>query len=265
MFLLLNTGIGRSAGFPCLIEPFVVVDASTAIEGVLASVDVRKGDRIERGQVLATLRSDIEQAMVKHAEARVGMMSQIRAREVSHKRHRAKYRRALKLSTNNFLSADELDELESAVDLAFHELEAAKENKRLAEIELSRIQAQLDEHYIRSPIDGVVVERFLNPGEFAQAKPLVRIAQLDPLNVEAILPARVYGTVAEGQLARVTIPVPLDRVIDAPVVIVEKVIDAASGTFGVRVELPNPDYALPSGLECTVEFLEPTPNDAQDE
>ena len=151
------------------------------------------------------------------------------------------------------------------MDLAFHELEAAKENKRLAEIELSRIQAQLDEHYIRSPIDGVVVERFLNPGEFAQAKPLVRIAQLDPLNVEAILPARVYGTVAEGQLARVTIPVPLDRVIDAPVVIVEKVIDAASGTFGVRVELPNPDYALPSGLECTVEFLEPTPNDAQDE
>lgn len=76
---------------------------------------------------------------------------------------------------------------------------------------------------------------------------------------------RAHGSVAEGQLARVTIPVPLDRVIYAPVVIIEKVIDVASGTFGVRVELPNPDYALPSGLECSVEFLAPTSNDAQAE
>ena len=40
------------------------------------------------------------------------------------------------------------------------------------------------------------------------------------------------------------------------VAIVDRIIDPASGTFGVRLELPNPDYRLPSGLKCTVRFLD---------
>ena len=41
----------------------------------------------------------------------------------------------------------------------------------------------------------------------------------------------------------------------AHVVIVDQVIDAASGTVGVRLELPNPDYRIPAGLKCTVSFI----------
>jgi membrane fusion protein (multidrug efflux system) len=36
--------------------------------------------------------------------------------------------------------------------------------------------------------------------------------------------------------------------------VVDRVIDAASGTFGVRLELPNPNYELPAGLRCRVRF-----------
>ena len=42
----------------------------------------------------------------------------------------------------------------------------------------------------------------------------------------------------------------------ATVAIVDRVIDPASGTFGVRLELPNPDYRLPGGLKCMVRFLD---------
>ena len=41
----------------------------------------------------------------------------------------------------------------------------------------------------------------------------------------------------------------------APVTIVDRVVDAASGTFGVRLELPNPDRDIPVGLQCQVRFL----------
>jgi multidrug efflux pump subunit AcrA (membrane-fusion protein) len=47
-----------------------------------------------------------------------------------------------------------------------------------------------------------------------------------------------------------------DRVYVASVSIVDRVIDAASGTFGVRFDLPNPDLAIPSGLHCQVRFLD---------
>ncbi|MCP3869785.1 MAG: efflux RND transporter periplasmic adaptor subunit [Gammaproteobacteria bacterium] len=240
--------------FPCLIEPHVVVDISTAVEGILSDVKVRKGDSVRKGDVIATLHAEVEKAMLEHARARVVMDAALRAREVSLVRHRDKHRRSIKLSSQKFVSPDELAEFELAVDLASMELERERENRQLLELELKRMEAAYEEHFVRSPIDGVVVVRYLNPGEFAQAQPIVRIAQLDPLNVEAVLPANAHGRVREGMQGSVAVDAPLNRILEAPVTIVEKVIDAASGTFGVRIELPNPDYGIPAGLECTVRF-----------
>lgn len=237
-----------------MVEPHMVVDLSTAVEGVLERVDVRKGDAVGAGDVVARLESGIEEALVEQARARVAMRSAVLAREVSLARNIEKHERAVKLSSQKFVSPDELEELKSAVDLARLELETERDNQRLAEIELKRTEAQLEQRVIRSPIDGVVVRRYLNPGEFAQAQPIVRIAQLDPLNVEAVLPGDAYGSVAVGMHARMRLHGAGDRSIDAKVTIVEQVIDAASGTFGVRVEVSNPDHGIPAGLECTLEL-----------
>ncbi len=51
----------------------------------------------------------------------------------------------------------------------------------------------------------------------------------------------------------------------AEVTVVDRVVDAASGTFGVRLELPNPDYAIPAGLKCRVEFPLPPADEAANE
>jgi len=252
--LLLIAGTGLAADYPCLVEPHMVVDLSTAVEGVLERVDVSKGDAVHAGEAVARLESGVEEALVEQARARVGMHSAVLAREVSLQRNIEKHERAVKLSSQKFVSPDELDELRSAVDLARLELETERDNERLAEIELKRTEAQLEQRVIRSPVDGVVVERYLNPGEFAQAQPIVRIAQLDPLNVEAVLPGDVYGSVVVGMPAIVHLHGAGDRAIEAEVTIVEQVIDAASGTFGVRVEVANSDHAVPAGLECTLEL-----------
>ncbi len=241
--------------YPCLIEPHVVVDLSTAVEGVLATVNVRKGDLVSQGDVVAVLESEVEDAIVEHAQVRVDSTSSIKAAEVTMARRRAKYERAVKLSSQKFASPDELNELKSALDLAQLELEAERENKRLARIELKRATSLLKRRQIRSPISGVVVQRHLNAGEFAQAQPIIRIAQLDPLNIEAVLPGVLHGTVKEGMDTEIFVTARPGLILRASVTIVEKVIDAASGTFGMRIELPNRDYKIPAGLECTVSFL----------
>ncbi len=47
----------------------------------------------------------------------------------------------------------------------------------------------------------------------------------------------------------------MNNVFVARVVVVDPVVDAASGTVGIRLELPNPNYRLPAGLKCKVQFL----------
>jgi len=81
--------------------------------------------------------------------------------------------------------------------------------------------------------------------------------QIDPLRVETILPAARFGTIQVGQKATVIPEVPGDQLHVASVTLVERVIDPASGTFGVSLELPNPDLSIPSGLNCEVRFMEP--------
>jgi multidrug efflux pump subunit AcrA (membrane-fusion protein) len=113
----------------------------------------------------------------------------------------------------------------------------------------------LKQRTIRSPINGVVVTRALGPGEYAfdQAH-LLTVSQIDPLNVEVFVPLAQFGKIRPGITAEVRPEQPVGGRYDATVTVVDQVFDAASGTIGIRLELPNPDHALPAGLKCRVRF-----------
>ncbi len=100
----------------------------------------------------------------------------------------------------------------------------------------------------------MVVERTGAPGEYVGEEPFLTVAQLDPLNVELVVPVEYYGMIKLGSMAQVQLEAAVGGSHQAKVVIVDQVIDAASGTFGVRLELPNPKLKLPAGLKCQVVF-----------
>ena len=77
------------------------------------------------------------------------------------------------------------------------------------------------------------------------------------MRVEVFLPAAYYGQVQVGTVAHVQPEAPIERGYKAVTQVVDRVMDAASGTFGVRLRLPNPDLALPGGIRCTVRFPDP--------
>ena len=101
-------------------------------------------------------------------------------------------------------------------------------------------------------MSGLVVERLMAPGEVVERETIMRIAAIDMLRVEVILPSRLFGRVQPGDPAQITPEAPYDRARKAEVAIVDRIIDGASGTFGVRLLLPNPDHDLPGGLRCRV-------------
>jgi len=133
--------------------------------------------------------------------------------------------------------------------------EEARDNKRLAELELMRSMEVVKRMTIYSPITGVVMERFLSSGEHVEDQPILQLAQIDPLNVEVFAPVDLLESIKVDMVAEVRPEKAGGGVFEARVKIVDRVVDAASGTFGVRLELPNPEYRLSAGLKCKVTFI----------
>ena len=164
------------------------------------------------------------------------------------------YGRRKELSEKGIIPDYDMDEARTNLEIARQELQEIEEQLYITRLELKQAEAALDRRIIRSPIYGVVVERYLSPGELTSDKPLFRLAQVDPLNVEVIASVDLLGAIREGQEVEVSPEQPVNRKYRGKVKIVDRVVDAASGTFGIRIELSNKNLSLQAGLKCTVRF-----------
>ena len=238
----------------CVIEPHTVIELNSRVDGILEELLVERGDTIEPGQVVAKLDSGVEEAAVAYSEARAAMDAEILGGKESLAFGRRNQERIGKLYAKKAVSFHDIDKAETETKLAKFNLEKAQDKKRLAELELVQAKETLKLHTIRSPIRAVVVDRYLDTGESVEDRPIFKLAQIDPLRVEVIVPVDHFGQIESGQTASVYPEAPLTSEHRAVVNIVDPVVDAASGTFRVRLTMPNPNHALPSGLKCQVKF-----------
>lgn len=240
--------------FDCLIEPTQMVDIGSPVIGLLSKVNVRRGDRVTKGQVLAELESHAEQATTELARFKSEMSGPTRTAETKIEFFKKKFSRRKELSSEDLVSEQDRDDAESEMKLAEHELQLARENRQMARLEWQQQASLLNLRVIRSPLDGVVVGQFLYPGEIiepsAQKKPILKLAQLDPLMVHVILPSAAFGKVKVGMEAEVVPETPSGGRYKGRVKIVDRLIDAASGTFGTFVEVPNSRLEIPAGAKC---------------
>jgi len=213
--------------FDCLLEPRMVVNVSSTSAGIIEEMPVDRGDRVKKGDVLVRLRSDEEQRAVELARAKADIASK-------------KQKRGEELFAEHFVSQHEKDGLDT--------------DKLVAQIEYRQAVELLKRRTIRSSINGVVVERFLSPGELAEGEKIMKVAQIDPLNVEVVVPVEKLGTLRKGGQALVYPEMSTSVALPATITVLDSVVDAASGTMGVRLELPNPDHAVPAGLKCRIRF-----------
>jgi multidrug efflux pump subunit AcrA (membrane-fusion protein) len=143
--------------------------------------------------------------------------------------------------------------------LAQSELVIAQENRQQGKLEYQQQMSLLNLRSIRSPIDGVVVDQMLNAGEMADPmgtkKSILKLAQLDPLRVKVILPSSLFGTIKPSTSVDV-VPESGNSVkgYKATVHNVDKLIDSASGTFAVYLDLPNKNLAIAAGARCKASF-----------
>lgn len=227
--LPLSGNLGRQIGdaMECLVEPSLITSLGSPVEGTLHEVLVERGALVRKGQEVARLHSKVEEATVRLKTAQEEFA-------------RRRVERSEELFQKQLISASERDELETQM--------------RVAALELAQQRQVLDQRTIRSPVDGVVVERMLGPGERVGDGKIVKIARIDPLNVEVIAPVELLGRIRIGMSGEVRFGSLVPGAHRASVVVVDRVVDAASGTFGVRLHLANPEGRIPAGIKCTVRF-----------
>ncbi len=251
---IIIAGISEAAEFDGVIEPSMVVKVGSGAYGILETVNLDRGDFVRKGEVLATLQSGVEKATMEAARARAEMEAGVKAKQSNLDFYTRKKTMNEELYKKQVLTFSQMDEIETSRILADMQLQEALENKRLAALEYKRAVELVNRMTILSPINGVVVERYLSPGEYIENQSVMKLAQIDPLHVEVILPVNQLHSIKGGMRAKVIPEAPIGGQYIAVVEVVDRVIDAASGTFGVRLELPNPNHRLPAGLKCKVIF-----------
>lgn len=247
-----------AAEFDCMIEPRQVLELRSPIEGLIDKVNVDRGDIVKKGQVLAVLDTSVDRVSAEIAQHRAQMEGAIQAGQSRLEFAERKTKRVDELMTKDYISDELFDQAFAERDLAQAELQDAMDNRKLAELDYERQMAIIKLKTIVSPVNGVVTDRILNPGELAEAgvgrKALLELAEIEVLYVSVIMPARYYESLSVGMPATIFPEVPADSEYEASVQVIDRVMDAASGTFVVRLEIPNKDYVLPAGTRCQARF-----------
>ncbi len=248
----------------CLIEPRQVVELGSPVIGVIENVLVDRGARVRKGQVVATLKADVERAAVSVAQSKARAEADVHSAAANRDYNKQKLARAEELVKKGFISAQALEQARTEYELAEQKLAQALEQKRIWDREHEMARAQLSLRNLVSPINGVVVDRYLSPGERVEDKPVMKLADTNPLRVEVFMPSASYHDIAPGMTAKVFPELPNAGEREAKVVLVDRIVDPASNTFRVRLELPNPNNALPAGLRCKVAIGETTVGGGQE-
>lgn len=251
---LMRTADAAGGEFDCMIEPAQVVEVRSPVAGILQQVHARRGQFIRQGEVLVTIESSVEHSASETARFRAAAQGSLLLSRNKVSAARDKARRLQALYEEEFVSGQARDDAAAELRLAEAELKTAEENMELARLEHRQSLDQLSRRVLRSPFNGVVMDQYLYPGSMVDGaeskKPIVKIAQTQPLAVQAILPFHLFPQVKAGAPVTIVPEKPFTRELHARIKTVDRVIDSAAGTFNVWVDLDNARHELPGGIRC---------------
>ena len=238
------------------------VDVGTQVSGTLQSVEVDYNDTVKQGQVIArldpsTLQARLDQASAALATARAGLSEA----QASAKNAEADYKRKSELVARQLISRTDADLALAARDQARARIGSAQAQVRQQQASVDSARLDLEKSVIRSPVDGVVLQRAVEPGQTVaaslQTPVLFKIAgDLRQMEIVLAIDEADIGQVREGQTARFTVDAFPDRKFNGRV---KQVRLAATNTnnvitYPVVVEVENPDQTLLPGMTANAEI-----------
>jgi HlyD family secretion protein len=244
------------------LEPVNQVDVGTEVSGTIESVAVEHNARVKTGEVLARLDTTQLEARLRQSQAALAL-ARARVEEVQATVTETanRLRRTRDLIAKRLSSDEELDTATAASSRAVASLAVARAQVDQAQAELDANQRVLDKAWIRSPIDGIVLKREVEPGQTVaaslQTPVLFTLAEnLAQMELHVDVDEADVGQVAEGQGAEFTVDAYPDRHFPARIEQVRFAPKTVEGvvTYETVLSVDNAELLLRPGMTATAEI-----------
>ena len=232
------------------------VEAVPKVAGRLEAVSVRLGDRVTRGQRLAKVEDREIQEQVKQADASYGVSAAtIRQREADLRLAQTNLDRSRNLVERQLIPKQTFDDTEARYEAALAQLDLARAQYAQAKARLDELKINLSNTVIASPVSGFIGKRALDPGAWVTTNSSF-------ISVVDIAVVRLVANVVEKDLRRITPGLPAEVEVDAypgekftgRIAHVAPVLDPATRTAQIEVEIQNPQFRLKPGMYAKVSF-----------
>lgn len=232
------------------------VEVVPKTQGRLASVFVRLGDPVARGQKMALIEDSEIREQVKQAEASFEVSgATVRQREADLKFAQTSLERSRNLYSRQILPKQSMDDSEAREQAAVAQLDLARAQFSQAKSRLDELRINLANTVIASPVDGFVGKRYLDPGASVSPNaPVASVVDIHFVRLVANLVERDLSRVSAGQPAEVEVDAYSGETFTGRVARVAPVLDPATRTAQIEVEVPNPGARLKPGMYARVRF-----------
>jgi membrane fusion protein (multidrug efflux system) len=230
------------------------VSVAPRAAGRLQEVYVRLGDRVNRGQRIARIEDFELQEQIKQAEAAQEVSSAtIRQREADLALALTNVERSRNLFERQLLPKQTLDDNESRYSSAQAQLDLARAQANQSKARLDELKINLGNTIITSPTDGFISRRLADPGaSVGQNAPVVEVVDISRVRLVANVVERDLKTLETGDATRVQVDAYPGETFTGRIARVSPILDPATRTAPIEVEVPNPDFRLKPGMYARV-------------
>ena len=218
------------------IEAFADAVVIAKVGGEVREILAEEGDNVSAGQILARLDGDRLRLEKQQTEANLQKLQR-------------DYQRNVDLKERGLISEGDFEKIR-------YEMDALQATYDLASLELSYTD-------IRAPIDGVVSERFIKLGNTIEVNnEMFKVTSLEPLISYLHVPEREYRRIQAGQTAHIDVDALLDTTFEGAVARISPVVDPATGTFKITIEVSDSSRRLKPGMFGRISIVHDTHENA---
>ncbi len=224
------------------LKPKEQVDVTAKVTGRLERLYFQIGDPIREGDLIAELEDDEIQQQVNRATASIGVArASMQQREAERKNATVELTRAQSLLDDGLISPQDFAFTKTQLDVVDAQVEFARAQTKQTEAELKELNIRLEQTKIHAPMSGFVATRFVDVGALiSPTTPLLKIVNLSTMVTLANVPERNIGRLRVGNPAEIEVDAIPDETFTGRVARIAPVLDAATRTALVEIDVPNP-------------------------
>lgn len=234
-------------------EPYRTVNVAGVEVGVIMDVLVREGQEVTKGEPLAKLDHDLQDALLAIAKKNMELLGQLNSAKAELKLRRHRLKKLEKLAEGKHARKEEVERARADVAISEAHVLSAEEELLVRQLEYKKIKVQLSRRTITAPIGGVIVQIFKREGELVAPNDpyVVKMVELDKLTAMFSVPSEQAQRLRVEQKVVVRM-VDVTEPVKGEIEYVSPVTDAESGTVRIKVRIENAEGAYRSGERCSL-------------